>query len=124
MRRALTLILVAFGAFSCSGQAEPTVEHLDPNQGPVHGEQPVKIVGKNFRTDIGYTVYFGSVRSPSVTILDDKTIIAEAPVEDSPKEVDVTLYADDGSAFRIKSGYRFAIPAKGPTPSHQPKMRY
>lgn len=124
MRGALTLILVAFGAFSCGGRSEPTVEHLDPNQGPVNGEQPVKIVGKNFRTDIGYTVYFGSVRSPSVTILDDKTIIAEAPIEDTPKEVDVTLYADDGSAFRIKQGYRFEIPAKGPTPSDPPKMRY
>lgn len=124
MMRTFTLVLVVFGLFSCSGRGEPTVEHLDPNQGPVNGEQPVRIVGKNFRTDVGYTVYFGSVRSPSVTIMDDKTIVAEAPVEDTPKEVDVTVYADDGSAFRIKRGYRFEIPAKGPSPGNQPKMRY
>lgn len=123
MRIALLLSIGLLGS-SCASEKEPSVQGVEPEKGPIDAEQPVKILGRNFRTDVGYTVYFGNVRSPSVTILNDQTIIAEAPMEQDPKTVDVTVYSDDGAAFRIKRGYRFEVPTRGSSARPQPKARY
>lgn len=97
-----------FAVIGCdSGPGEVKILTMEPRVGPLHGEQPIKIGGKNFRTDIGYAVYFGNQKSPQVTILDPNTLMAVAPSGSEPAEVDVQIRVDDGSAFRIVKGYRY-----------------
>jgi len=81
--------------------------NVDPRNGPTQGDQPVKILGENFRTDIGYTVFFGNQRSPNVTIVDPQTMVATAPAYEEEGMVDITIRSDDGSAFRISEVFEY-----------------
>ena len=89
------------------GGGEMTVLTVEPQNGPTQGEQPVKIGGQNFRTDIGYTVFFGTRRSPSVTIIDPETLLVTTPQVEEPGTVDITIRADNGDAFRISDVFEF-----------------
>lgn len=83
------------------------ISDVQPRAGATQGDQPVKISGQNFRTDIGYTVYFGNKKSQSVTILDPETILVTSPQREEPGEVDITIRADNGPAFRIAKAYKY-----------------
>jgi hypothetical protein len=99
---------IGLSAVACGGpKGETRILDIDPRVGATVGQQPVKILGENFRTDIGYTVYFGSKRAQSVTILDPETLLVMTPQVDEPKVVDVMVRADDGPAWRIEAGYKF-----------------
>jgi hypothetical protein len=112
MRRLLTTVLLS-GLFilplaGCGeGGGEMEILNIDPRNGPTRGDQPVKILGENFRTDIGYTVFFGNQRSPSVTIVDPQTMVATAPAYEEEGMVDITIRSDDGSAFRISEVFEY-----------------
>ncbi|HET8932897.1 MAG TPA: IPT/TIG domain-containing protein [Polyangiales bacterium] len=80
---------------------------IDPKVGATQGDQYVKILGKNFRQDIGYTVYFGTKKSAQVTIVDPETLLATTPTGAKAGSVDVMIRADDGNAFRIPQGFKF-----------------
>jgi hypothetical protein len=80
---------------------------IDPKVGATIGDQYVKILGKNFRQDIGYTVYFGTKKSGQVTIVDPETLLATTPTGLKVGQVDVMIRADDGNAFRIPQGFKF-----------------
>lgn len=106
----LALSAFAAGAVACGGGGEGgelQVTNVDPRAGATAGEQPVKIMGNNFRQDIGYTVYFGNRRSERATILDDHTLIVATPRMDEAGPVDVVVAADNGPAFRVRQGFRF-----------------
>ncbi len=90
-----------------SAKGDPAILNVDPRAGATIGEQPVKILGTNFRTDIGYTVYFGTKRAGSVTILDPQTLLAVTPQVDEPGPVDITIRADNGPAWRISKAFRY-----------------
>jgi hypothetical protein len=83
------------------------IADVQPRTGATQGDQPVKIAGANFRTDIGYTVYFGNKRATSVTILDPETLLVTTPQREEPGDVDVTIRADNGPAFKIANAYRY-----------------
>jgi hypothetical protein len=97
---------------ACESGGDLAIYNIEPRAGATTGEQPVRITGANFRHDIGYTVYFGAVRSPQVTILDDTTLLVVTPPHD-PGTVDVVVAADDGPAFRIVGGFAFREQAGG-----------
>lgn len=99
------LATTAMGCGSAAG--EPAILNVDPRAGATLGEQPVKILGQNFRTDIGYTVYFGTKRAGSVTILNPETLLAMTPQVDNPGPVDITIRADNGPAWRISKAFRY-----------------
>lgn len=108
----LTIALAVFatGAVACGGSeagGELEVTNVDPRAGATAGEQPVRIVGNNFRRDIGYTVYFGNRRSERATILDENTLVVSTPHMDQAGPVDVVVAADNGPAFRVREGFRF-----------------
>ena len=105
----VSMALVAGGPTSGCGDegGDMSIGDVQPRAGATQGEQPVKISGANFRTDIGYTVYFGNKKATSVTILDPETILVTTPQRDEPGEVDVTIRADNGPAFKIANGYRY-----------------
>jgi hypothetical protein len=73
----------------------------------MQGEQPIRIGGRNFRSDIGYTVYFGTKKAGSVTILNENELMAATPPGEEPGPVDVTIRADNGPAFRIVEGFAY-----------------
>ena len=109
MRRVLLLTVASaliFGALACGGD-QVRILDIEPRVVGLQGDQPVKILGQNFRTDIGYTVYFGSRRAKAVTILDPQTIVAYTPQAESPETVTVNVRMDDGHAFQIVEGFRF-----------------
>lgn len=112
MSRFLTTVLLS-GLFivplaGCGeGGGEMAILNVDPRNGPTQGDQPVKILGENFRTDIGYTVFFGNQRSPSVTIVDPQTMVATAPPYEEEGMVDITIRSDDGSAFRVSEVFEY-----------------
>src|SRR4029077_16112688 len=80
---------------------------VNPRVGATQGDQPVHIIGKHFRQDIGYTVYFGTKTTGSVTIRDPETIEVMTPNAMPEGKVDIMIRADDGNAFRIADGFTF-----------------
>jgi len=96
--------LCATGA--CNG-SEMAILDVNPRTGNTTGDQPVHIVGKNFRQDIGYTIYFGTKKTNSVTIRDPETIEVLTPANMPEGKVDIMLRTDDGSAFRIADAFTF-----------------
>ncbi|HET8938744.1 MAG TPA: IPT/TIG domain-containing protein [Polyangiales bacterium] len=99
------LLMQLAGCDSKGGQV--AILDIDPKVGATQGEQYVKILGKNFRQDIGYTVYFGTKKSGQVTIVDPETLLAVTPTGAKVGAVDVLIRADDGNAFRIPQGFKF-----------------
>jgi hypothetical protein len=103
----LALLLAAALPFAgCEGGKEMKVKGLNPQAGHIAGDQTVEILGENFRTDIGYTVYFGQAKAKNVTIRSKESIAVTTP-SGASGPVDVTVRADDGNAFLIKQGFRY-----------------
>jgi hypothetical protein len=103
------LVLACFGASACKTDPKDVViavESLDPEHGGVAGEQPVTIHG-DFRTDIGYTVYFGTTRADHVSVRDEHELVAIAPHVNGPGKVDVVVIADTGPGFRMKEAFLY-----------------
>lgn len=105
LRKALWL--AGFLALGCNTGGETQIRNLEPRVGALQGEQVVKITGANFRTDIGYTVYFGNRKAPAVTILDSETLAVSTPSRDAAGAVDVIVSADNGPAWRVKEAFRY-----------------
>ena len=82
-------------------------ERLDPDFGGLQGGKTVRVVGRNVRLDIGYAVYFGQLRSPQVSIQNDKALLAVTPRRFEPGTVDVTVRADNGSVFVVKNACQY-----------------
>ena len=80
---------------------------IEPKKGHTQGEQPVHIIGKNFRQDIGYTIYFGNKQSPSLTLRSPEMIEVTTPTGMEPGPVDIMIRADDGNAFKIVQSFTF-----------------
>jgi hypothetical protein len=108
--RVLGLCLVTLvGVLSaCEGEGGPmAVLDIDPKVGATAGDQPIRILGQNFRSDIGYTVYFGAKKGKSVTILNPETILVVTPTGVDPGTVDIQIRADDGNAFKVPQVFKF-----------------
>jgi hypothetical protein len=101
------VLLTVVVGLGCKSATQMAILDIDPKVGHTQGDQYVKIVGRNFRQDIGYTVYFGSKKSAQVTIVDPETLLATTPSGTKPGQVDVLIRADDGNAFRIPQGFKF-----------------
>ncbi|MDB4972358.1 MAG: hypothetical protein JWN48_699 [Myxococcaceae bacterium] len=99
-------LLVALPLAACDGGKEMKVTGLNPQAGHIAGDQTVEIQGQNFRTDIGYAVYFGAAKAKSVTIRSKEAIVVTTPSGD-PGPVDVTVRADDGNAFKMPHAFKY-----------------
>lgn len=106
-----TLLLgaaAALGTVACGDDnGELQILRIDPQAGAIQGQQRVTIQGRNFRPDIGYTVYFGAQRGTKVSLIDPNTLQVETPSVPAPVNVDIVVRADDGPAFRIAEGYHY-----------------
>lgn len=101
---------LALGLASCgeAGADGPmAVWDIQPRAGATAGEQPIRITGANFRQDIGYAVYFGSLRATAVTILDTSTLLVVTPQHEAGP-VDVVVASEAGPAFRVQQAFTFA----------------
>jgi hypothetical protein len=98
----LAVLLVA-----CDKAGEMAVLDVNPRVGSTQGEQVVQIVGKNFRQDIGYTIYFGTKKVSTLTIRDPETIETVTPPGMPEGKVDIMIRADNGDAFRIPQVFTF-----------------
>jgi hypothetical protein len=103
-----TSLLVIGG---CKSGGEMAILDVMPRVGGAQGEQPVRIVGQNFRQDIGYTIYFGTKRTMSVTIRDPETMEVVTPQGNAEGKVDIMIRTDDGNAYRIADGFTFMASA-------------
>jgi hypothetical protein len=103
----MTVIAAAVLAAGCDSGGEMVILDINPKVGHTQGEQPVRILGKNFRQDIGYTIYFGTKKTSSVTIRDPETMEVVTPSGMDKGKVDIMIRADDGNAFRIVQAFSF-----------------
>ncbi|MGF1465100.1 MAG: IPT/TIG domain-containing protein [Sandaracinaceae bacterium] len=95
-------------ALACeSDDGELQVLDVEPRSGHTSGMQPVKIIGKNWRRDINYDVFFGAKRAERATIFDDHTLVVISPQQEEAATVDVVVSPDVGPAYRIHDGFRF-----------------
>jgi hypothetical protein len=103
----LALFIVLVTGWGCDdGGGAMTITGINPKAGHVGGDQTVSIVGKHFRTDIGYTVYFGNAKAKEVTIRNSETIVVKSP-QNPEGTVDITVRADDGNAFLLKQAFKY-----------------
>jgi hypothetical protein len=100
-------LLSALTAASGCKSSEMAILDVNPRTGHTQGDQPVHIVGKNFRQDIGYTIYFGTKKTSSVTIRNPETIEVLTPPGVAPGKVDIMIRTDDGNAFRLPGAFSF-----------------
>jgi len=99
--------LAALAVSACKKDPnDMALQDLSPRAGAMQVEQPVTITGR-FRTDIGYTVYFGTEKSTRVSVRDDETMVAVAPTSERAGPVDITIIADNGAAFKISHAYAY-----------------
>ncbi len=111
--RILGVVATLALALGCESAGGPmAVYDLQPRTGLTGGEQRIQITGANFRQDIGYTVYFGTQRAGSVTILDTSTLLVATPAHETGP-VDVVVAADSGPAFRLVQAFEYAAPGAG-----------
>lgn len=82
-------------------------QEVSPDFGGLQGGKTVRILSRNLRLDIGYAVYFGQLRSPQVSIENDKALLAVTPRRPDAGMVDVTVRADNGSVFVIKQAFQY-----------------
>ncbi len=99
-------LLAGLSSLGCEGSKEMQVTGISPQAGHVAGDQTTEIHGQNFRTDIGYTVYFGQAKAKAVTIRSNEALTVTTP-SGPAGPVDVTIRADDGHAFVLKQGFRY-----------------
>lgn len=108
--RAIALIGVTaalFGMGCDGGDGAVKVTNVNPRSGHLQGQQPVTIEGSNFRTDIGYTVYFGTKAATRVSVQNPEQLLAITPGVERPGAVDMMIRGDDGTAIRIVEGFRY-----------------
>ncbi|MFM2419021.1 MAG: hypothetical protein RL385_3744 [Pseudomonadota bacterium] len=91
---------------ACQENGQMSVKGISPQAGHVAGDQTVEIVGKNFRTDIGYTVYFGKARAKGVSIRSTESLVVLSP-EGQVGPVDITVRADDGNGFVMRQAFTY-----------------
>jgi hypothetical protein len=99
-------LLVALPLLGCEGSKEMKITGLNPRAGHIAGDQTVEIQGQNFRTDIGYAVYFGAAKAKSVTIRSKEALVVTTP-SGEPGPVDVTVRADDGNGFKLPQAFKY-----------------
>lgn len=98
----------ALAVAACGGEGgDIEIHSIEPAVGGLQGDQVIKINGANFRTDIGYAVYFGRKKSMQVTILNPETLVTATPQQEEAGAVDIRIVSDDGAAFRIPNGFRY-----------------
>ena len=107
LNRTLVALALVVGLTACEGGGETAILDLDPKVGHTQGDQYVKIMGANFRQDIGYAVYFGTKKAPQVTIIDPETLLVKTPVRPPAGTVDIMIRADDGNAWKITQAFEF-----------------
>jgi len=88
-------------------KGDTKVRDIDPKVGHTQGEQPVRIIGDNFRQDIGYAVYFGTRKAGSVTILGPNTLLVTTPNRVEVGKVDVLVQTDTGITFKLPQAFEF-----------------
>jgi hypothetical protein len=99
-------VLAALALFGCEGSKEMKITGINPPAGHIAGDQTIEIQGQNFRTDIGYTVYFGEAKAKAVTIRSKEALAVTTP-SGTAGPVDITIRADDGNAFKLKQAFRY-----------------
>ena len=100
-------LVLGVGLSACESGGEMQILDVNPRVGHTQGDQSVRILGKNFRQDIGYTVYFGTHKTNAVTIRDPETLEVLTPSRVEAGEVDIMIRTDDGAAFKIAQAFKF-----------------
>jgi hypothetical protein len=113
----------ALALAACEEGGEMAILDVQPRKGHTQGDQPVRIIGKNFRQDIGYTVYFGTKKAQALALRDPETIEVTTPNSMTPGTVDIMVRADNGNAFKISQVFSFEQAGPAPAPGSAPEQK-
>jgi hypothetical protein len=97
-------------AACAQGGGQKRVDRVEPGEGIASGGDQVTIKGGGFQP--GKTqveIRFGRHKAEQVVIASENRINVITPAGDKGP-VDVTLSFDDGSSFKIASGFRYVAP--------------
>lgn len=84
------------------------VTGLDPTSGDAAGGSRVEVKGENFKKGThGVRVYFGDEPGTFLRIVDDETILIEAPGGKAGSTVDVLIIFEPGGEITIPRGFTF-----------------
>ncbi len=87
----------------------PHVWRISPTSGPAAGGTAVTFYGMDF-SQVPTAVTFGTETSPSVQVINGRTLVAEAP-QHVPGTVDVTVEHEDRPPFTLPGAYTY-LPAQ------------
>ena len=107
MLAGLSCIVAGISGCGDTGGGDFAIQNIEPRVGATAGQQPITITGSGFEADVGYTVYFGNKKAGTVMIVDESTMAVATPEAEAPGPVDVTIYADNGPAFRVQQAFRY-----------------
>jgi hypothetical protein len=110
MNRILAGVFILGFMGACEQKGPLRVDKVEPAEGISGGGDTVTIVGSGFepgKTQV--EVRFGRRKSESVVIASNTKINAVTPGGDKGP-VDVVLSFDDGTQFKIASGFKYVVP--------------
>jgi hypothetical protein len=84
-----------------------SIDDVAPAVGVMAGNEPVKIRGSGFDPQTGYTVYFGTSKSPHVVVSGSDSITATTPTSEKPGAVDVRVLTDSGEEYLLRRAFRY-----------------
>jgi hypothetical protein len=84
------------------------VTGLDPRSGDANGGTRLAIKGSNFKqTTRGVRVYFGDQQGTFLRVVDDETILVEAPGGKPGEPVDVLVVFEPGGEITIPRAFTY-----------------
>jgi hypothetical protein len=84
------------------------VTGLEPRSGDSAGGTRLAVKGSNFKsTTRGVRIYFGDQQGTFLRVVDDETILVEAPGGKAGESVDVLVVFEPGGEITIPRGFKF-----------------
>jgi len=106
-RIALALIVAVLAGLLCGCEKEFNVRKVSPAVGVIAGGEPVEILGSGFSTNMGITVYFGTKKAETVSIVGPDKLTVMTPGADGAGKVDVLIITDSGIELRMKEAFNY-----------------
>lgn len=106
-RIALALIVAVLAGLLFGCEKEFNVRKVSPAVGVIAGGEPVDILGSGFSTNMGITVYFGTKKAETVSIVGPDKLTVMTPGADGAGKVDVLIITDSGTELRMKEAFNY-----------------
>jgi hypothetical protein len=104
-----SLVAALLSLPACGSKSDKLrVTELDPRTGDATGGTRLAVKGSNFKkTTRGVRIYFGDQQGTFLRVVDDETILVEAPGGRAGEAVDVLIVFEPGGEITIPRGFTY-----------------